>query len=94
MMHRRLFLRVVATLPLATPVLFGPTDGALAQQMSDKPKVKLSELMPALTLDVEQMARTAKERTGIQLTEDQKAKMVNAMLAEMKAQGTYDFVDP
>jgi hypothetical protein len=94
MIHRRHFLCAIATPPLAAVALFVPTEGALAQQMSDKPTVKLSEVMPALTLDVEQMAQDVKERTGIELSTDQKTKMLNAMLTQMKAQDTYVFVDP
>ena len=63
-------------------------------QQSDKPKVKLSETMSALRHDVEQMSQAVKERTGVELSTEQENKMVDAMLFQMKAEGTYDFVDP
>jgi uncharacterized protein YpuA (DUF1002 family) len=92
-MHRRHFLSTAMLAPTGA-ALFVHGDVAWAQQVSDKPKVKLSEALPALSQDVERMSQDVKEQTGVELSTEQKNKMVNALLSQMNAEGTYDFVDP
>ena len=92
-MHRRHFLGA-ATLLLAAGGPFVPADVALAQQMSAKPEVKLSEATPAVVDYVDKMSRVVKEDFGVELSTEQKAEMVNHILSRMKDQDTYAFVDP
>ena len=92
-MRRRQFLGA-AMLPLGALSLYLPANIALGQQMSGKPQVKLSEMRPSVKEYVERMAQTTKEQTGIELSKEKQAEIVNIILSKMETQGTYDFVDP
>jgi hypothetical protein len=65
-----------------------------AQQLWEKPQIKLSEVRPLIRHYVDDMAKDA-EKSGIEvISEENRAKMVEIIISEMKAQGTYDFVEP
>jgi hypothetical protein len=92
-MHRRHFVR--ATMPsLAALALTLSANVAPAQQMPNKPQVRLSEMRPAVMEYVERMSKSAKEQIGIEFSKEKKIEMVNIILSDMEAQGIYDFVDP
>jgi hypothetical protein len=93
MMHRRHFLGAT-TLLVAAGVPFVAADVALAQQKSAKPEVKISEAKPVIIQYVEKMSQAAKDDLGVELSPQQKTEMVNAILSNMQAQGSYAFVDP
>lgn len=67
---------------------------ALAQQMSSKPTVKISELRPIVTQYVDHLSQLSKEHTGVELSPEEKKQMVEDTICKMKAEGFYDFVDP
>ncbi len=92
-LYRREFL---FTAPLLLAALGSPaaTNITLAQQMSDKPQVKRSEVKPLVRQFVEKMSQDAMKYNGVGFTEEQKIKMVNDMLFKMETQGPYEFVDP
>lgn len=84
-----------ATLLLAAPMLSCISDNiALAQQILHKPEVKLSQAKPLVVQHVDNMSLVMKEHFGSELTSKQKDEMVDAILSNMKEQGTYEFVDP
>ena len=76
MMHRRHIL-LVATLLLEVLGLSVPADIALAQQMREKPQLKLSEVKPMITEYVDKMSRASKKRTGLEFSEEQKIELVD-----------------
>jgi hypothetical protein len=92
MMRRRDFLRA-ARLLVAAPALLLPAEVALAQQVSGKPELRVSEVKPEVVQLVDKISREVKERNGVEFTPQQKAKMVNDIIAKM-ADGPYAFVDP
>ena len=93
MMHRRIVLygATIMSAALFTPV---PVDIARAQQGSRKPEVKLSEVRPMVVQRVKEISRAAEESTGHELSSEEQNEMVNFILSQMAAQGTYAFVDP
>jgi hypothetical protein len=93
MMHRRHFLGAT-TLLLEAAGLFVPAYAASAQQMPTKPEVKISEAKPLIMKYVDEMSQAAKNDLGIKLSEAQKVEMVDAILSNMRARESYDFVDP
>ncbi len=93
MMYRRHFLCAAATVSFAALALSVPVDVPLAQQVSGRPQVKLSQAKPKVIELVDTLARNAKEH-GVEISQDKKNEMVDDILAKMEAQGTYAFVDP
>jgi hypothetical protein len=90
MMQRRYFL-CASTLLLTGVILSVPAVVALAQQMSDKPKVKLSQVRIKVWELVENLSRDAKEH-GVVVSEEQKIEMVDDIVSKMEAQGAYAFI--
>jgi hypothetical protein len=86
---RRFFLGA-ATLLLAAGALCVPADLALAQQVPDKPQVKLSDVRPAVMELVENISRSS----GRTFSLEQKTRMANLILAEMQAHGICTLIEP
>jgi hypothetical protein len=60
---------------------------------AEKPKLKLSEVRPAVERLVEEASHGV-EKLGLRkLSRGDKAEMVESIIARMKEQGTYDFVE-
>ncbi|MGH6857529.1 MAG: hypothetical protein ACRECP_07805 [Methylocella sp.] len=96
MIHRRHFLRrATLLLAVAAPALSTPANVALAQQQTPgKAILKRSEARTVVTQYVEKMAQDAKERMGVDLSSEQKNKMVSDILWDMETTGIYTLVDP
>jgi hypothetical protein len=60
---------------------------------SGKSQIKLSKVRPFVRNFVEEVSRDAKQRGLGESSEEKKNKMVESIIAGMKAQGAYDFVD-
>jgi hypothetical protein len=59
-----------------------------------KPEVKWSQAKPIILEYVEKMAEDSKASTGVELTSEQKAQLVDSVVRNMEAQHIYNFVDP
>lgn len=71
-----------------------PIGVARAQQDSDKPKLKLSEVREAARAYVDGVSNYAKETMGVEFSAEQKRVMVNNIISGIEIQGTYAFIDP
>jgi hypothetical protein len=67
---------------------------ALRAQESGKPEVKWSEAKPIIKEYVEKMSAASKQSSGVEFTAEQKAKLVDSIMADMEAQHIYAFIDP
>jgi hypothetical protein len=67
---------------------------ALMAQEKAKAEVKWSEAKPIVKQYVEKMSAASKQTTGVEFTAEQKAHLVDSIMANMEAQHIYDFVDP
>jgi len=56
--------------------------------------VKWSEAKPIIRDYVEKMAAASKATTGAELSDEQKAQLVDSIVRNMEAQHIYAFVDP
>ena len=65
---------------------------AESEPPQDKPTVNLSEAESAVRESVEEIARATKESLGVEISAEQKARMVNSSLCRMAAQSVYEFV--
>jgi hypothetical protein len=73
-------------------VLSFSAHGVIAQET--KPEVKRSEAKPIIADYVNKLSEASKESTGKEFTAEQKARMVDSILATMENQHLYAFVDP
>jgi hypothetical protein len=84
---RRYLTQLGFVLPLAVLTPAGAQEAA-------KPEIKWSEAKPIIREYVEKMAADAKRNTGAELTDEQKAQIVDSIVKNMEAQHIYAFVDP
>jgi hypothetical protein len=84
---RRYFARLGVLLP------FSVLASAVAQE-APKPEIKISEAKPIIREYVEKMAADARKNSGVEFTAEQKAQLVDSIIANMKGQHIYAFVDP
>jgi hypothetical protein len=94
MMHRRIVLYGATILSAALFMHVPSVNVARAQQESRKPEVKLSEAKLMVAQHVKEISLAAKESNGRELSAEEQSEMVNFILSQMAAQGTYAFVDP
>lgn len=90
MMCRRELIRSAAMLPVATLGMFAHADIVLAQQTSNKPDVKLSEVRPVIS----QFVKEVSELSGRKLSQADKSKLESDILTKIQDQRIYNFVDP
>jgi hypothetical protein len=72
--------------------LYSATNG-IAQE-SSKPEVKVSQARPIVTEYVEKLSAASKANGGDEFSAQRKAEIVDSILATMKDQHVYNFVDP
>ena len=60
---------------------------------AEKPQLKLSEVRPRIERLVEEISQDAKEHGIGEPNREDKSKLVESIIANMKARGTYDFVE-
>jgi hypothetical protein len=90
------FLLVVVWIAIAAHVVHSRSSNVphiQATVSAGKPQIKLSELRPALRLYVEDVSHSAREHGMEELSQEQKNKLIETIIADMEAQGTYEFVE-
>jgi hypothetical protein len=94
MIHRRNFLSIAAVLSAASLVMFAPTNVTLAQQLSSKATVKISELRGVVKQYVDHLSQLSKEYTGVEFSQEEKNQMIADTIFAMQAERFYTYIDP